>query len=399
MFTDAFLGMETFNRNRETYFLKSNPLDKVKIRSTYKRYGIERIKLSSFGRLFDGMENRDELIWVGQILRELAFVDQSDRSDKKVHQTFSLFFYYCFYFNNISAAEEMWTDPRFAKSEYKIGPRPGHASIPLRTAVRKNRLIYYMLLYRNRMFSKIVEDAQPMLLDRDPKNSEKRFDPRLLDFDSATVVTAALAKMAEQDQTDHLTDEPRHDTYLADGKKLYDANMRYFDNFRGVKYKSGNKVPKYRLNYLYTWMVYSLGSLDQAYNLINFKYHYNQESRNLKLAILADTGRLKETWDFFRHCLSADEAFQNSRLGQRGQFLSFEAVMKVKEVVKTYGDETMQQEFDRLCSKFGRDVELDKTLTIEDIIFNPINISPEVHPDNKQTPFQPNVFASLLDND
>ena len=79
-------------------------------------------------------------------------------------------------------------------------------------------------------------------------------------------------------------------------------------------------VPKYRLNYLYAWMAYSLGRMKLAYSLISDRYHYNHESRNLKLAILADSGRVDEAVQFFQYCLDGEsQDFQRTRLGQRGK--------------------------------------------------------------------------------
>ena len=67
-------------------------------------------------------------------------------------------------------------------------------------------------------------------------------------------------------------------------------------------------------------MAYSLGEMKLAYDLISHKYHYNQESRNLKLAILADSGRIDETLEFFQFCLNGgDVDFRRSRLGERGE--------------------------------------------------------------------------------
>ena len=67
-----------------------------------------------------------------------------------------------------------------------------------------------------------------------------------------------------------------------------------------------------------------------------------------------------------------------------GQTLSFEAVYKVKEAVRNLGDEASQRKLDMMSSRFGNNLNLDTTATVEDIIFNPINIGSESNPRNKQ---------------
>ena len=66
-----------------------------------------------------------------------------------------------------------------------------------------------------------------------------------------------------------------------------------------------------------------------------------------------------------------------------GQTLSFEAVMKVKDAVRAHGDESSQRQLDSIYSRYGNDLVLDTTATVEDIVFNPINIASESNPRNK----------------
>ena len=89
---------------------------------------------------------------MGKILREIAFRDfNAFRPFDKVNHSFSLFFYNCYFYNYVEAAELMWNDPDFAQSQFKMGPFIAAKKI------RKNRLVYYMLLYKNEMFSQVFD--------------------------------------------------------------------------------------------------------------------------------------------------------------------------------------------------------------------------------------------------
>ena len=48
------------------------------------------------------------------------------------------------------------------------------------------------------------------------------------------------------------------------------------------------------------------------------KPDYNQESRNLKLAVLAERDNVKELLDFFEYCLDDADGSQRTYLGPRG---------------------------------------------------------------------------------
>ena len=89
-----------------------------------------------------------------------------------------------------------------------------------------------------------MDDAQPMVLERDPKaDSLTNVRPdQLLDFDSATVVAAALARLCPQAAAGSKSEA---DCLLRDTRKLYEGNMRYFRTLRGVKY-SNKTQPKGR---------------------------------------------------------------------------------------------------------------------------------------------------------
>ena len=89
-----------------------------------------------------------------------------------------------------------------------------------------------------------MDDAQPMVLERDPKaDSLTNVRPdQLLDFDSATVVAAALARLCPQAAA---SSKSEADCLLRDARKLYEGNMRYFRTLKGIKY-SNKTQPKGR---------------------------------------------------------------------------------------------------------------------------------------------------------
>ena len=55
------------------------------------------------------------------------------------------------------------------------------------------------------------------------------------------------------------------------------------------------------------------------------KPEYNQESRNLKLAVLAERDNVKELLDFFEYCLDDPDGSQRTYLGPRGIVCRFKA--------------------------------------------------------------------------
>ena len=56
------------------------------------------------------------------------------------------------------------------------------------------------------------------------------------------------------------------------------------------------------------------------------KPDYNQESRNLKLAVLAERDNVKELLDFFEYCLDDPDGSQRTYLGPRGIVCRFKII-------------------------------------------------------------------------
>ena len=56
------------------------------------------------------------------------------------------------------------------------------------------------------------------------------------------------------------------------------------------------------------------------------KPDYNQESRNLKLAVLAERDNVKELLDFFEYCLDDADGSQRTYLGPRGIVCRFKRI-------------------------------------------------------------------------
>ena len=56
------------------------------------------------------------------------------------------------------------------------------------------------------------------------------------------------------------------------------------------------------------------------------KPDYNQESRNLKLAVMAERDNVKELLDFFEYCLDDPDGSQRTYLGPRGIVCRFKRI-------------------------------------------------------------------------
>lgn len=315
IFSDEFLGVDLFMRQKNRFRLASRDEDmfKEQVRSSFADSGLKNIFSEDIRRLINAADNEEDVALVRDILKELL-QNSSSRPLPLLPKFLDWYFVLCKHNNFLGLASDIWDEPKLATSGYRE-----QWGVKFR---------YLAQLFENEMYQDVVD-----LVSQNP----------CLSAEDATLAMASLYKLG--------TDE------------AFEKASETLQNLP----KQLNRKWKRSIQ-IYSLFALSRGECGLAYDVLNDSSDTaSRRDTNLKLAILTEVGRLEE----------AIELIQSDMNHLRGKMLlSFEVMHKLANAIKEKypPSSDVAKEFSSMC-KILDDTALLEEVTVGEMVMGSIKTS------------------------
>ncbi len=329
MFTDEYLGLDTFKRKRNSILLMEEGnkgrrefLDGIG--ATFQESGMKNIFSDDLVRVLDLAETEDDVALASKMLRAgMAEMESGGRDMPELPKYISLFFSLCMVDNNVATATEMWMSDELKQTGFEKN-------------LRNLRVKYMTMMYKNGLHQDVVDTF-------------KSTPEELRSLDDTTLVLAALYQLGTDDAFKYAS-EVMAKTRL--GKLPREVNSA---GFRGM--------------FIYAYFAVQRGELGLAYDILVDKRRSSRSSMfssNLKLLILTKVVRLNEALQVIKLEMLPGPS------GKR-KVVCFEVIQGLAAAIKDADSSNSElgKEFTALCKKLDESSELCEQ-SMEEMLLQPL---------------------------
>ena len=342
IFTDQFLDIDRFKEHCNQKRLKLGDTAQLwkRVQESFNKTGIQNIFYEDVENLMFTTLDESHLQIATKII--LAFMEDDYRLlPKEKERLLSMLIAQCKILHSKDLAHQIWQNKH--TQMYK----------------RKNMFQrYYMLLYENEDYSRIVEDFEERCASISFESTSELSLVR-------TIVMASLCKIGTEDALSKMT-------------KLMDGSVIRNDDLT----QSNDK--NIRSGCIYAWLAFKLKKYGMAHDILTRSYgqsriQFSVLALNMKLSILTETGRLNEALILLRAALASISRIEPGtesgakRLIFQGKInLNYETVKTLSEAVKNEENSELTKDLVAICQVLDTKGNLIE-VSLEEMVLGPIS--------------------------